>query len=436
MGIFSSLSVKNIKNLALNDPKAWDTSLWNLIGSQSLSGENVTESTALTYSAFWCAVILMSGTISTLPLHLLRKEGNKTQQAREIKLYKILHDRFNPYMTAQQGREIMMAHLLVRGNCYAEKVFNKYGDIIELWPIPSNRVRPYLNDDGIPQYEITIENKKYDFSREKILHIPGLCFDGIQGLSIIAVARKSLGLSMAMETFGSLYFGQGTHPGIVVKHPYKLSPEGYSNLKKSLTDIYSGLGQTHRLMLLEDGMDIEKIGIPPEDSQFLQSRQFQISEVARWFNLPPHKLKDLSRSSFNNIESEQISFVTDSILPWLIKKEQNYNLQLLTEDQFYKQNLYTRHNVDGLLRGNSKDRAEYYRIMFNIGAMSPNDIRSKEDMDPKEGGDETYIPVNMIPLSKALEYFDTQKSKKTAIPEEKPYSEQNKFKKRGKTYNV
>ena len=412
MGLFSSLNLKNIKNLALNDPKAWDTSLWNLIGSQTLSGENVTESTALTYSAFWCAVLLIAGTVSTLPLQLLRKQNDKTLQAREFKLYKILHDRFNPYMTAQQGREIMMAHLLVRGNCYAEKVFNRQGEIVELYPIPSNRIRPYLDDNGIPQYEITIDGQKKDYSRETILHIPGLCFDGVQGISVLAAARKSIGLSMAMETYGSLFFGQGTHPGIIVKHPNRLSPEGHSNLKKSLTDVYSGLGQSHRLMLLEDGMDVTKINLDPQDSQFLESRVFQISEIARWFNLPPHKLKDLSKSSFNNIESEQISFVTDSILPWLIKKEQNYNLQLLTEDQFFKQNLFTRHNVDGLLRGNSKDRAEYYRTMFNIGAMSPNDIRDKENMDPKEGGDETYIPLNMIPLSKANDYFEFQKTKK------------------------
>ncbi len=432
MGIFTSLNVINIKNLALNDPKAWDPSLWNLIGAQSLSGENVTESTALTYSAFWCAVLLIAGTVSTLPLQLLRKQDNKTLQAREFKLYNILHDRFNPYMTAQQGREIMMAHLLIKGNCYAEKVFNRYGEIIELWPIPSGRVRPYIDDKGIPQYEISIDNKKYDFSRETILHIPGLCFDGIQGISVVAVARKSLGLSMAMETFGSLFFGQGTHPGVIVKHPNKLSPEGHSNLKKSLTDVYSSLGQSHRLMLLEDGMDIEKIGIPPEDSQFLQSRQFQISEVARWFNLPPHKLKDLSKSSFNNIESEQISFVTDSILPWLIRKEQNYNLQLLTEDQVFKQNLFTRHNVEGLLRGDSKSRSEYYRIMFNIGAMSPNDIRDKENMDPVEGGDKRFVPMNMVPLGKVNDYFESQKNKSSAIPTEKPENKQIETKKRGK----
>jgi len=409
MGIFSGLS---IKNLSLTDEKAWYPSLWNLVGSMSLSGEKVTESTALTYAAVWCAVNLISGTVSTLPLHLLRKEQNKTITAKKNRIYRVLHDEFNPMMTAETGRAVMMAHLLTWGNCYAEKVVNNMGEIIELWPISPDRVEIESLDNQQIIYRITVNRQPYRLTRERILHIPGLGFDGFQGYSVIAMARKSIGLAMAMETFGALYFGSGTHPGVVVKHPGQLSAQGHDNLKKSLSETHSGLGQSHKLMLLEEGMTIEKIGIPPEDSQFLESRQFQIPEVARWFNLPPHKLKDLTRSSFSNIESEQISFVTDSILPWLIRLEQNYALQLLSSIE-KKQEFFFRHNVDGLMRGNAKDRGEYYRTMFNIGAMSINDIREKEDWDPVEGGDERFIPLNMIPLSRFNEYLDRQK--KSAI---------------------
>jgi HK97 family phage portal protein len=219
------------------------------------------------------------------------------------------------------------------------------------------------------------------------------------------MARKSIGLGMAMETFGSLFFGQGTHPSVVVSHPGPgMSSQAHANLKTALTETYSGLGQAHRLMLLEEGMKIERLALPAKDSQFLESRQFQIPEVARWFNLPPHKLKDLTRSSFSNIESEQISFVIDSILPWLVRLEQNYNMQLLTESERSLSGygrLYFKHSVEGLMRGDAAARATFYREMFNIGAMSINEIREKEDMDPVQGGDIHLVPMNMTSLENA-----------------------------------
>lgn len=419
MGILSRIS--RINNLAVNDPKAWNPSLWQLFGARSESGEVVTEDTALTYSAFWNAISLISGTVSTLPLHLLRKEAKKTLFAYDKKLFRILHDQFNPMMTAQVGREVMAAHVLTWGNCYAEKQRDKLGNIVALWPIPPNRVTPEMREiNGQNQlvYRIWVDSKEVILTRDNILHIPGLGFDGLTGYSVVAMARKSIGLGMAMETFGSRFFGAGTHPGVIVSHPGKLNEQSHKNLQGALSASYSGLGQSHRLMLLEDGMKLEKVGIPPEDSQFLESRQFQIPEMARWFNLPPHKLKDLSRSSFSNIESEQISFVTDSILPWLIRFEQHYNMQLLTDPEKFQQNLYFRHNVDGLLRGNAIDRANYYKTMWGIGAMTLNDIRGKEGWDPYTNAyaDEPFIPVNnMVPISKIDEFLSKQSTPKTEV---------------------
>jgi HK97 family phage portal protein len=313
----------------------------------------------------------------------------------------------------------MTAHVLTWGNCYAEIVKTGYGEVRELWPIPPNKIVKMDFIDGTLFYEIRIGNENKWLSRDKVLHIPGLGFDGFIGYSPIAMARKSIGLGMAMETFGSRYFGSGTHPGVIVSHPGQLSATAHENLKKSLTESYSGLGNTHRLMLLEDAMKIEKIGIPPEESQFLESRQFQIPEIARWFNLPPHKLKDLTKSSFNNIESEQISFVTDSILPWLIRFEQNFNMQLLTPGQ-YRERLYFKHIVEGLLRGDAKSRAEFYAKMFGIGAMSVNDIREKEDMDPVEGGDVHLVPLNMTTLENAGKIPDKTTEGSNAITKQEP----------------
>ena len=400
MKLFSG--IKKIFGLGLNDPKAWNPTLWNMRGSQSLSGEVVTEETALTYSAIWNAIVLISGTIGSLPLHLMRPNGRNKNQDTKHPLYQALHTQYNPYMTAMAGRECLMSHVLTWGNGYAEQVRNQVGEVVELWPIGPNRVVPEMQDSELVYRVRLLDGGETILPRERMLHIPGMGFDGFTGYSIIAMARKSIGLGMSMETFGSYYFGQGTHPGVIVTHPGQLKAEAHANLKASLDTNYSGLGQSHRLMLLEDGMKMEKVGIPPEDSQFIESRKFQITDIARWYNLPVHKLKEMSKSSFNNIESEQASFVTDCILPWVIRCEQNYEMQLLTKQE-RKAGYYFKHILEGLLRANSKDRAEFYSKLFNIGVLSVNDIREYENLNPVDGGDIHLVPMNMTTLEQAGE---------------------------------
>jgi HK97 family phage portal protein len=226
---------------------------------------------------------------------------------------------------------------------------------------------------------------------------------------------------MAMETFGSKYFGDGTHPSAVITQPPGVKQKDPAAVRKALSVSYAGLGKSHRMMLLEDGMTFQAVGIPPEDSQFLESRQFQVPEIARWFNLPPHKLKDLSKSSFNNIEQEQISFVTDSILPWLIDFEAEFNLQLLSETQKYKQKLYFKHIVEGLLRADAKSRAEFYQIMKRNGLMTINEIRKKEDLNPHDDplADELWTEVNLSPLSK-FEQMVEKRSETSGFQQNEP----------------
>ena len=399
--------IKKFFNLGLNDPKAWNPSLWRLAGSISNSGENVNESTALTYSAVWDAVNLISGTIASLPLHLMQRKGSSKQIVDDRRLYRVMHDQANPYMTAMTFRKVLMAHVLTWGNGYAEIVRNGYGDVVELWPITPDRITPEMRN-GVLVYRVRVDSQDVILPFDKVLHVLGPSFDGFTGYSVIGMARKGIGLSMAMESFGELYFGQGTHPGVIVSHPSQLTPDSHTRLKDSLSAAYSGLGKAHRLMLLEDGMKIEKIGIPPNDSQFLESRQFQIPEIARWFNLPPHKLKDLTKSSFSNIESEQISFVTDSILPWLVLLEQFYAMKLLSASDKSLSGygrLYFKHIVEGLLRGDAASRSAFYTVMLDKGVMSINEVREKEDMDPITGGDEHFVPLNMVPLSMVKEQF-------------------------------
>jgi HK97 family phage portal protein len=403
-----------IRNLGLSDPKAWDPSLWRFSGSQSLSGENVSEYTALNYSAVWDAVGQISQTIAAMPLHLMQRKGKNKTIRDDRRLYSVMHDQWNPWMTAMAGKECLMSHALTWGNGYAEKVRNGYGEVVQLWPITPNRVNPEMKDGDLV-YRISLpDGSSATLSREKILHIPGLGFDGFVGYSVIAMARKSIGLGMAMETYGSLYFGQGTHPGIIVTHQGHLDKQGYDNLNQALNNTYTGLGNSHRLMLMEEGIDIKNsIGIPPQDSQFLESRQFQIPEIARWYHIPPHKLKDLTKSSFNNIEVENGSYYVDCILPWLVRCEQNYNMQLLTDaDRSLSGNgrFYFKHIVEGILRANTADRAAFYNGMLDRGVFSINEVREKEDMDPIDGGDIHLVPLNY----QNLKYAGEKKEQKPA----------------------
>jgi len=416
-------AAKRIKNLSPADPKAWDRSLWNLASGQTSAGINVTEETALTFSAVWCAVLLISGGISSLPLHLLIKKNKTKTHATNKPLYRTLHSQANPYMTAMTMREVLAAHCLTWGNGYAEIVRNAVGDVTELWPIPPNRCEPKMVD-GEMVYKIAVGMESVTLPREKVLHVPGLGFDGFMGYSVVSMAKNTIGMGLAMEEFGANFFSQGAHPGIVVSHPSAIGEVAHKNLGRELQAKYSGLGKAHKLMLLEEGMKFETIGIPQEDSQYLESRQFQIPEVARWFNLPPHKLKDLTKSSFSNIESEQMSYVTESLLPWLINFEQNYDMQLLTPQQ-QKSGYYFHHNVEGLLRGDSAARAAYYAAMWMIGVMSQNEIRDKEDMDPDPNpfADERFVPLNMVPLSLLEKHLERSTAAPTPAPAAVPETE-------------
>lgn len=401
MNVFQRIKRWFVRDVSLNDPKAWDPSLWNLYGSQSISGETVNEHTALTYSAVWNAVQLISGTIASLPLHLMQRSGKKRRIADNKKVYSVLHDEANPLMTAEAFRKVIMSHILTWGNGYAEIVRDSMGDVMQLWPITPDRVKPEMIGGDI-YYRISMESGSDIYlRREQVLHVAGLGFDGFIGYSVVSMARKSLGLGMAMETFGGQYFSNGTNPGMIVTHPGKLSPDAHKNLVASMEASNAGLGKTHRLMLFEEGMKAEKVTIPPNDSQFIESRQFQIPEIARWFNLPPHKLKDLTKSSFSNIEQEQISFVTDSIVPWLVTLEQNYNMQLLSRGDklgYGGGRYYFKHIVEGLLRGDSENRAKFYSVMLDKGVFSINEVRELEDKDPVDGGDIHLVPLNMTTL--------------------------------------
>ena len=384
-----SLSGGNLKDPRLNE-------LFG--GSSTDSGVSVTPDTALTYSAVYAAVRCIAESVSSLPLNYYERlpAGGKAH-AKANPLHHLLHDEPNPEMTSLQWREASMAHLLLHGNSYTEIVRDLEGNAVELWPIDPTMVAPKRTDSGELYYEL---NRGKNFiTAGNMLHIPGLSFDGISGVSPITLARQSLGLSMAIEQFGAGYFGRGARPGGVLTFPGQLSPEARQNLRRSFEELHAGGANSHRVALLEAGLKWEAIGVPPDDSQFLQSREFQVIEVARWFNLPPNKLKDLSKTSYNSLEQMEISFVVDTLRPWLVRWEQQLNRKIIRPKD--RGSYFFEHNVDGMLRGDQASRYTAYSVGRNWGWLSVNEIREKENMNPIDGGDVYMQPMNMQAINTA-----------------------------------
>ena len=240
---------------------------------------------------------------------------------------------------------------------------------------------------------------RFEFEHIDILHVKGMSLNGVEGVSPITYAREAIGLGLAAEDFGSRFFANDARPGIVLEHPGALSDQAYKKLKKSWADKHGGLANKHKVAILEEGMKIHEIGIPPEDAQFLETRKFQVNEIARIFRIPPHMIGDLERSTFSNIEQQSLEFVIHTVRPWLVRWEQALNISLLPGE--YRQKYFIEFLVDGLLRGDIKSRYEAYSIGRQNGWLSADDIRELENMNPlpDDMGKIYLIPLNMIPIN-------------------------------------
>lgn len=374
-------------------------------GRPTQAGIDISNNTAMTYSAVFNAVVIIAGTVASLPLILYRRidEHNKERYV-DHPLYDVLHNLANPEMTSYVWREISQGHLLFRGNAYSEIIRDRVGRTVELWPLNPAKVDVKRDENDKIIYELSLSSgKKEIYPAEKILHIPGLGYDGRIGYSVLTLARESLGLGIAMETFQSRFYGAGTNIGAIFEHPNILGKEAHDSLVDDLTKKYAGLFNSQRAIVLEEGMQYKKTGMPLEDAQFLESRTFQVAEIARWFNLPPHKLKDLSRATFSNIEEMQLEFIIDSIRPWLVRWEQHIMWKLLSRDE--RKRYFAEFLIEGLLRGNAESRSKMLSAMRQNGAISANDWRRIENMNPLKGraGTAIWMPLAMADANAPLE---------------------------------
>lgn len=367
-------------------------------GSPTTAGARINEVKALNLSTVWAAVRVLTDTVASLPLITYQRiPGGGKDRRLDHRNWSLLHDRPCPEISAFNWFEALQGHIALWGNCYAEKQYNSQGYVEWLWPLTPNIVEP-MWIDGMRWYRVLLPDNSYKmFPPSKMFHVPGFGFDGLKGYSPIQMARESLGLAAAAEEFGSRYFGQGTRPAGVLEHPEQLSKRAKDDLRSMVEEQSTGLSKMHRLLILEEGMKWSQTQIPPEESQFLETRQFQVEEVARWFKVPPHKIQHLLRATFSNIEHQSIEFVTETARPWLRRWEQVINWDLFTEAE--RSEFFSEFLIDGLLRGDSQARGEFYNKMFQMGAMSPNEIRESENRNPIEGGDIHLAPLNMVPLS-------------------------------------
>ncbi|AGL19507.1 phage portal protein [Actinoplanes sp. N902-109] len=359
-------------------------------GPKVASGVRVTEENSLGMMAVWRAVNLIAGTSASLPLHAYRREDDVRVKLSDRSLSAQLLSDPHPDLTPFELWEIIYAHVLLWGNAYLRKLTDQNGRIRELWPIHPSRVRAGRESETASKvYEI--DGGQVEHTDATILHIPGFGYDGVCGVSPIRLAREGIGLAMAAERYGASLFGSGSLAAGILQTEQRLKPEQADALKSRWKAKASGLANAHDVVVLDNGAKFQQLSIPPEDAQFIESRTFQIDEVARMFGLPPHMLAQTEKSTSwgTGIEQQGIGFVIYTLRPWLTRMEQRVSRLLRPEA------VYARYGVEGLLRGDTQQRAEFYRKLWEIGVLSTNDIRRLEDMAPVEGGDVRYRPLNM-----------------------------------------
>lgn len=408
---------------ARDKPKnALGGSRYSFFFGNTSAGKPVNEHTAMQMTAVYSCVRILSETLAGLPLHVYRynDSGGKEKYLKHP-LYKLLHDEPNPEMTSFAFRETLMSHLLLWGNAYAQIIRNARGEVIALYPLMPNKMTVDRDSKGRLFYLYSRtsddaptlgDDSQVYLAPSEVLHIPGLGFDGLIGYSPIAMAKNAVGLAIATEEYGAKFFANGAAPGGVLEHPGTIKDP--QKVKESWNAAYQGSQNAHRVAVLEEGMKYQPIGISPEQAQFLETRKFQINEIARIFRVPPHMLADLEKSSFSNIEQQSLEFVKYTLDPWVVRWEQSMCRALLMESE--KPIVFIKFNVDGLLRGDYVSRMSGYATARQNGWMSANDIRELENLDriPAQfGGDLYLINGAMTKLQDAGAFANTTRLEET-----------------------
>jgi HK97 family phage portal protein len=359
------------------------------------SGKKVTEEGILGLPAVWRAINVISGSCASLPLHAYKPGADSRERLTSGQAATLLEEP-HPDMTPFELWETVYAHIGLWGNAYLQLLRDEHGRIAELWPIHPGRVKVgrtsdagtkvFLVDGKLTYREFTSRNRS-----GQILHIPGFGYDGVCGVSPVRAARMGLGLALAAEEYGARLFGSGSLATGILQSEQRLTQDQADAIQARWRAKRTGLSSSHEVIVLDSGAKFHQLSIPPADAQFLESRRFQVTEIARMFGVPPHMLMDTEKSTSwgTGIEQQSIGFVVFTLRPWLIRVEQRVSRLLRPEAA------YAKYSVEGLLRGDSTQRATFYQAMWNLGVFSTNEIRALEERPPVENGDTRYRPLNM-----------------------------------------
>jgi HK97 family phage portal protein len=361
------------------------------------SGVAVSEEGALRSTAVLACVRILANSVAMLPLPVYRRLSPRgKERVPSHPLYPILQEQANPEMTAFELRRWLMQGVLLWGNCYAEIEWSARGEVAALWPLIPAQVQVERRGESLVYRCSLSTGRVVDLPAWKVLHVRGLSGDGVTGYSVVRqLINESVGLGLATQEFGSRFFGNGARPGVVLKHPGTLSDKAFANLKASWATEHEGLSNAHRIRILEEGMDVSTLGVPPEEAQFLETRKFQVTEIARAFGVPPHLIGDMERATFSNIEHQYMEFLQFSLGPYLRQIEQVIHATLMTKAE--RAVFFVEHLRESILQADTITRYQAHALGRQWGWLSVNDIRSLENMNPVEGGDEYLVPLNMSP---------------------------------------
>lgn len=354
------------------------------------SGEIVNSQTAMRVSAVLACERVLAESLSTLPVHLFERNEDGTKgKATKNPLYDVVHSQPNTWQTAVEFYDHAMNYLLLGGNALARRIAGNRGAVSALELInPQTVKRVEQRRSGERVYVIDEGDGEYDLDSSDALHVMGMSRNGVWGESVLGYARGAIGLAMGAERMGTTLFKQGIRPSGSFTHPGQLSAEAYDRLKMSINQ-HAGAANMHKNFILEEGMKWEQMSVTPEDAQFLETRKFQLEEIARIFRVPLHMIQHLDRATFNNIEHLGIDFVVHTLRPYLVRFEQAMRRDLILQ----RNRFFIEFNVDGLLRGDVKSRYEAYSKAIQHEILNSNEVRALENLNPRDGGDEYRNPL-------------------------------------------
>ncbi len=399
-GWLHNLLSKRYSKTTLGHPQNlqyWVQKLFLGAGGKTLSGVDVTEDSALTYSAYWRAVNILAGAVGFLPLKVYHRTAKgKEEDALSNEQY-LLQYRPNQFMDAQRFRKTIQGHAVSWGNGYAAIERDGAGRALSLLPLLPDRTTPKIIGTGADRqlvYETRVEGEPLTLDADDVLHIAGLGFDGLKGYSLVSYAAENIGLGLATEQYSAAFFGNEATPSGAITVPAPMNEKAVKAIKDAWEREHKALENKHKIAVLHGGMEWKQIGISARDSQLIESRKISVADISRWTGIPLHMLSDLSQAHYANIEHQAIDFVTWCLMDWLRPWEIQATLKLFRKED----RRFVEFNLDGLLRGDTAQRHQAYHNAIQDGWMNRNEVRAKENLNPGPAELDVYLePLNMVP---------------------------------------